>query len=356
MTEAPPILARVFRGGRVESGHRGSVALANERGDLLASCGNPSLPIFARSAAKPFQAMPLLLAGGEKRFRLSDAEIALLCASHGGEPRHTAVAAALLKRGGFRESDLECGAHMPMHEASARKLIREGRAPGALHNNCSGKHAGMLLACRLLDWPHAGYTDPGHPLQRRIRTLLAFYAGITESEVTVAIDGCNAPVFRLPLSALAVAFARLMAARVPNEEPAAPGVRSRIVRAMVRRPEMVAGTGRFTTDFLRAGKGRWIGKEGAEGVYALALSGKTRRVPCTAAVFKIEDGSARARDAITCALLDRMGALPDSLRLALADYAEPVIHNARGLVVGRIQADVSLARSRRASRPRRAPR
>ena len=132
MTKAPPILARVFRGPRVESVHRGSAAVVDERGALLSSAGDPSLPVYARSAAKPFQALPLLLAGGERRFRLSDADVALLCASHGGEPRHTAIAAGLLKKGGFRVTDLECGAHLPMHDASAKALIRSGKAPTAL--------------------------------------------------------------------------------------------------------------------------------------------------------------------------------------------------------------------------------
>ncbi|MEP6993455.1 MAG: asparaginase [Acidobacteriota bacterium] len=354
MTKAPPILARVFRGTRVESVHRGTIAVVDERGSLLASCGDPSAPVFARSAAKPFQAMPLLLAGGEKRFGLSDSEIALLCASHGGEPRHASLAGRLLRRGGFGVSDLACGAHLPMHEASARALIRAGKAPSALHNNCSGKHAGMLLACRLLGLPHAGYTDPGHPLQRRIRSLIALYAGLAEDQITVAVDGCNAPVFRLPLSSLAVAYARLMAARVPGEERLAASVRARMVRAMIRRPEMVAGAGRFTTDFLRVGRGRWIGKEGAEGVYAVGLRPSAKGRPSTGAVFKIEDGSARARDSVTIAMLGRLGRLPDELRRALAPYAEPVLRNALGRDVGRIEAEVPLTQSGARSRSRRA--
>jgi L-asparaginase II len=353
MTKAPPILARVFRGTRVESVHRGAVAAADERGRLLSSCGDASMPVFARSAAKPFQALPLLLAGGEKRFRLSDSEIALMCASHGGEVRHARLAAALLRRGGFAVSDLLCGAHLPMHDASARALIRAGKAPSALHNNCSGKHAGMLLACRLLAFPHADYTDPGHPLQRRIRSLLALYAGVSESDITVAVDGCNAPVFRLPLSALAAAYARLMAERVPGEERRAPAARARIVRALVRRPEMVAGAGRFTTDFIAAGRGRWIGKEGAEGVYAVGFRAASKRGRCVGAAFKIEDGSARARDAVTMALLERLGEIPDQTRRSLAAYAEPMVHNARGFDVGRIEADVPLARPQTRSRPRR---
>jgi L-asparaginase II len=343
VTKAPPVLARVYRGPHVESAHRGSLAVVDERGRLLQGCGDTALPVYARSAAKPFQAMPLLLAGGEKRFRLGDAEIALMCASHGGEPAHVRLAGEILKRGGFRPEDLDCGAHAPMHEASARELVRRGEKPTVLHNNCSGKHAGLLLACRALELPHVGYTDPGHPLQRRIRTILARNANVAESRITVAVDGCNLPVFRLPLSALATAYARLVAGRQPGEEASSAAVRKRIVRAMLKRPDMVAGTGRFTTDFIAAGRGRWIGKEGAEGVYALGVLAAGKRTKAFGVVFKLEDGSARPRDAVTLAALERLGVLPLEIRRALGAYAEPVVLNARGAEVGRIEADVPIA-------------
>ncbi len=346
MRKAPPVLARVYRGSHVESVHRGSLAVVDEGGRLRESCGDADVPVFARSAAKPFQAMPLLLAGGEEQFDLGDAEIALMCASHGGEPRHVRLAQRILRRAGFRLDDLCCGAHAPMHEASARELARRGEKPTALHNNCSGKHAGLLLACRALGLPHAGYTDPGHGLQRRIRALVARYADIPESRITVAVDGCNLPVFRLPLSALAGAYARLMSGRLPGEEAAAAAVRARIVRAVTKQPDMVAGTGRFTTDFLAAGRGRWIGKEGAEGVYCVGLRAAARGKAIGIA-FKIEDGSARPRDAVTLAALDRLGELPLEARRALAFYAEPPVVNALGFEVGRIEADVPIARAGR---------
>jgi L-asparaginase II len=287
--------------------------------------------------------MPLLLAGGVKTYGLSDAEIALMCASHGGEPRHVSLAAKLLRRGGFGVGDLQCGAHQPMHEPSARELIRRGQAPSALHNNCSGKHAGMLLACRLLGMPHADYADAGHPLQRRIRALLAQHANIAESEIALAVDGCNLPVFRLPLSALAAAYARLSAGRRPGEDRIAASVRGRIVRAMTRHPEMVAGAGRFTTDFIAAGKGRWIGKEGAEGVYAVGLAPRARGRRAVGIALKIEDGSARPRDAVILDLLARIAELPIEIRRALAAYAEPRVQNARGIEVGRIEAEAPIA-------------
>jgi L-asparaginase II len=354
MTKAPPVVARVYRGPRVESSHRGSVAIVDERGVFVDGCGDSAAPVYTRSAAKPFQAMPLLEAGGLRAFRLSDEEIALMCASHGGQPRHVQTAERILRKGGFRAASLECGAHAPMHEASARALLRAGASPTALHNNCSGKHAGMLLACRLLGLPEAGYVDPGHPLQRMIRRIFARYAGLAEAEIAVAVDGCSLPVLRVPLAALACAYARLLAARVPGEDRPAAAARARIVRAMTKRPFMVAGSGRFTTHFLAAGRGRWIGKEGAEGVYAIGLPASAASRHAVGVAFKIEDGSARPRDAVTLDVLARLGRLPLEARRALATYAEPRVYNARGLEVGRIEAETPIGGARHAAAGRRA--
>ena len=339
-----PVVARVLRGGRVESRHRGFAAIVDADGRLLGSVGGPHHGIWLRSAAKPFQALPLLEAGGERAFRLGDDEIALMCASHGGEPGHVRVAARLLARGGFRERDLACGAHWPMHEASARALARMGRRPGVLHNNCSGKHAGLLLACRLYGFDAAGYTDPEHPIQKEILGRLSDLCGVSSAEIPLAVDGCNLPVFFLPLSALARGYARLLASSaLPAESAARAAARRRVVRAMTASPGMVAGRERFTTDFLRVGRGAWVGKEGAEGVYAIGLrgSGGENGRPVGIAL-KIEDGSSRPRDAVTLALLDRAGLLPDRACSALSKYRLPAVHNARGEVVGAIEAEVDL--------------
>lgn len=330
----PPILARVLRGERIESAHRGHAAAVSDAAGLVASAGDPEAAVYLRSAAKPFQAMPLLEAGGERAFRLSSAEIALTCASHGGEPRHVRVAARLLTRGGFTERDLCCGADRPMHEASARALWRRGEAPTALHNNCSGKHAGLLLACRLFGYSPKGYQEIAHPIQREVLRRLSVWTGVPESRIGIAVDGCSLPVFHLPLAALASGYARLVS-------PSAGPIAARLTRAMWERPEMMAGAGRFTTDFLAAGGGRRIGKEGAEGVYAIGVRGARAGEGSWGLAFKIEDGSTRARDAVSLALLARLALLPDSVSEKLAAYRDPAVKNARGLVVGRIQADAA---------------
>jgi L-asparaginase II len=339
---APPVLARVRRGGEVESRHRGDAAVVDEEGRLLASCGNPSQAIFLRSAAKPFQVLPLLEAGGAERFGLTPRDVALICASHGGEPRHVRGAVRLLGLGGFSPRDLVCGAHPPVHEPSARKLLSRGERPTRLHNNCSGKHAGLLLACRLLGLPAKGYWQATHPLQLAIRRRLSEFGSFPEDEIGSAIDGCGLTVYRLPLSVLALAYARLLAQRVPGESPVEKRARVRVVGAMWDHPDMVAGTGFFTTEFLRVGRRRWIGKEGAEAVYAVGLRAGAAGGRAAGIALKLEDGSARARPAVTLALMRTMGWLPTSARRALADYESPPVSNAAGTVVGSIVADVPI--------------
>ena len=344
MADAPALFARVLRGGFLESGHRGDAAVVDEAGRLLASSGNPSRSIFPRSSAKPFQALALVESGGIERFRLGAAEVALLCASHAGEPRHVRAARRLLSRGGFSPRDLVCGAQEPMDPRSARRLARRGESPTKLHNNCSGKHAGLLLACRMLGHSPKGYAEPEHPLQRDIRRRLARFGSVDERGMAVAVDGCGLPVFSMPLAALAIAYARLVSRAVEGESPAQRQARRSICDAMWERPDMVAGRGRFTSAYLAAGRGRAIGKEGAEGVYAIGIRARARGEPSLGIAFKIEDGGTRARDAAALSILDRMGWLSSRMRRELAEFAAPPVVNAAGDVVGSIRAEVPIIR------------
>lgn len=316
----------------------------DDSGRPLAATGDPSRAVYLRSAAKPFQALPLLEAGGAERFRLTGPELALICASHGGEPRHVRTAQRLLDRGGFRVRDLVCGPDLPSHEPSARSLLARGKRPTRLHNNCSGKHAGLLLACRLLGFPAKGYWEPSHPLQVAIRRRLAELGSFPEAEMDVAIDGCGLAVYRLPLSALALAYARLMARRVHGETREQARARALVVQAMSSYPGMVAGTRFFTTELLRAGRGRWIGKEGAEGVYAVGVRAGAAGGRAAGIALKIEDGAARARPAVTLELMREMRWLPDSARRALRAFESPPVRNAAGAVVGSIEPEVPIIR------------
>jgi L-asparaginase II len=291
-----------------------------------------------RSAAKPFQALPLVLAGGVEGFGLSPADLALICASHGGTPEHTERAAALLARGGFSAGDLLCGAHPPMDRESARRLESEGKRPTPLHNNCSGKHAGMLLACRLLRLDSAGYVDPAHPLQQRILGHIARLSGLAAADIGVGIDGCSAPTYHLPIAAAARSYAALAHPGGADLDGPTAAALEQIVQGMAAAPEMVAGPGRFTTRLIAATGGRVVGKEGAEGFYGLAVRGPV----ALGVALKIADGGERCRDGVVLDLLRQLGSLAAAELSDLEELYAPAIHNHRGVRTGEIVPEVDL--------------
>ena len=328
----------VRRGDLVESVHAGGIAVADASGRVLLAHGDPSAVTFLRSAAKPAQVLPLLASGGRERFRLSETEIAVMIGSHGGEPMHVEAVRSILDKIGLPESALQCGAHAPFHRPSSQFLREAGRRPSALHNNCSGKHAGMLALSLLLGAPHERYLEESHPAQQRIRQAVGVLAGVDPDAIPTAIDGCSAPTFALSLQDAATLYARLLdPAGLPADLRAAA---STVVEAMRRHPEMVAGTDRLCTDLMRAGEGGLIAKIGAEGFYGLAWSedGQAR-----GASLKIGDGdSDRARPAAVLALLRARGVLPAAAAETLADRHAPPLRNHRGLLVGRVHAILDL--------------
>lgn len=345
-------LTYVLRGGMLESVHSGSIAIVDARGTLLAWAGNPNARACLRSAAKPFQAIPLLEYGGVEEFELTAEEIALICASHGGEPVHVSTAAALLRKGELDEEDLRCGAHLPLDEKSAADLRASGEPASALHNNCSGKHAGMLLATQVMDVPSAGYIDAGHPLQVLMRATLADFADVAPEEIPIAIDGCGVPAFFLSLHRAAFAYARLMAGAI--EQYAAST--SRIVSAMMRFPHYVAGNWSMTTPLMAAFDGQLLAKEGAEGFYALALSRELcrelapewgLRAPLSeealesgaiGIALKIDDGSMdRGRNPVILRTLEFLGAGLDA-HPELEPFRHSIVRNHAGTHVGEVRA------------------
>jgi L-asparaginase II len=307
-------------------------------GRLIARLGDPRMATYVRSAAKPFQALPLVLAGGIERFALTAADLALICASHGGTPEHTARAASLLARGGFTAADLLCGAHPPLDRDSDRRLQEEGAAPTPLHNNCSGKHAGMLLACRLLGLPTADYIDPAHPLQQQILDHTARLCGLPAAEISVGVDGCSAPTFHLPIEAAARSYAALAHAAGAGLDGDVDRALERIVHSMAEAPEMVAGPGRFTTRLIAATGGRVVGKEGAEGFYGIAVRGPV----ALGIALKIADGGERCRDGVVLALLGQVGSLAAAELAELSDLYDPALYNHRGLRTGAVVPEVEL--------------
>ncbi|HYU25088.1 MAG TPA: asparaginase [Thermoanaerobaculia bacterium] len=336
-------LATVYRGSHVESFHTGSIAVVDSLGRLLAFAGDPALRTCLRSAAKPFQAIPLLEYGGAEEFDLSGEEIALTCGSHGGEPIHVSTAAALLRKGELDEEDLLCGAHPPYDEKAAAELRASGDAPSPLHNNCSGKHAGMLLATKVMDVPSARYIDAEHPLQVLMRSTLADFAGLSPDEIPIAIDGCGVPAFYLSLQRAALAYARLMvAASLERYSESA----ANVVEAMTAFPYYVGGAWTITTPLMQAFGGELLAKEGAEGFYAIGIAPamaatltdrlKVADDTSVAIALKIHDGSmTRGRNPVILRTLELLGIDVDLPR-------EWPIVNVVGTRVGEVKAEFEL--------------
>ncbi|WP_034385434.1 asparaginase [Deinococcus sp. YIM 77859] len=315
------------RGGQAESIHRVHVAVVDRSGRVVARCGDPALVTFPRSSSKPVQALPLALSEPE----LPGDELALACASHAGTKEHLAVAERLLARSGSTLGDLRCGTHPPFDPAAAADLIRRGEAPTPLHHNCSGKHAGMLLACLRNGWPREGYTEPEHPLQVRIRELHAELGGVPLDDVRGGTDGCSVPAFALPLHGAARIFARL-AAPTGTLAPAL----ERVFRAMTAHPFLIAGPGRLDTTLMPLVPGL-AAKMGAEAFYGMALR-QTPHGPLGVA-FKVQDGGERARPHVALAVLAALGGpVTEELRA----LAPRVLHNWAGREVGTVEVEVPL--------------
>jgi len=326
------VAVKVYRGDVVESVHRASVAVVDSKGRLVASFGDPDLVTYVRSSIKTVQALPLLETGAADRFAFSEEELAAACSSHNGEDLHTRIVAGILHKIGLDTSALRCGAHAPYDKATAERV---GRAFTPLHNNCSGKHAGMLAVCVHKGWDVSTYLNPEHPLQKRIRALVAEEAGAPEKELAVGIDGCGAPNFALPIRRTAQIFARLMSG---DELPGDRGHElSRLRDAMLAHPDVVAGTGRVDTQFMRAFRGRvWV-KAGGESCYGMGVRERGLGI-----VAKVEDGASRAVPPLLFRILEDLGVVNERERRELEPVIDEPVRNVAGREVGRIACDIHL--------------
>ncbi|MFQ5876271.1 MAG: asparaginase [Acidobacteriota bacterium] len=334
-TSAPggyvPLVA-VLRGGHVESVHHGAIAVVDDAGRTVASAGDPGARTFLRSAAKPAQVLPLIGSGAADLFGLTEPEIAVIIGSHGGEAMHLAAVRSILSKIGLDERALQCGAHPPLHPPAARELLDRGERPLPIHNNCSGKHAGMLALAVHLGAPLDTYLDPGHPVQVRIREVVASLAGLPAASVDLAVDGCSAPTFHMPIRNAALLYARLVSTEAAGRWRAAAG---RVATAMRRHPEMVAGTDRLCTALMRAAGHDLIAKIGAEGFYGLACR---RGGTGMGIAIKIADGDGvRARHSAALETLRGLGILDERERVELLDRFVGPLRNRRGLPVGRVE-------------------
>ena len=343
-----PILVEATRGGVRESAHRGTIAVVDADGVVVASLGDIGRPIFPRSAVKVLQAIPLVESGAADLLALDDEELAVACASHNGEPAHTAVVARMLGKTGLDVSALECGTHWPYREAVQRELAATGHEPNALNNNCSGKHAGFLcLACRLnrgadLRRYAKGYVAPNHPVMRAVTASLQATTGYDLASAPQGTDGCSIPTFAVPLANLALAFARVGTGT--GLRPGTALAAKRLRAAVARHPFMVAGTGRFDTRVMERLGERVFCKVGAEGVFCASLPLRGLGV-----AIKVDDGNnARAAEVAMAAAIEAFVPLGDDEATLMRGFSDVLLSNWNGIEVGRLRAVPALRRALRA--------
>jgi L-asparaginase II len=324
-----PILVEVMRGTLVESRHRGAVAIADADGTLVWTRGDVTRPVYPRSAVKPLQALPLVESGAAERYGLDDEDLALACASHSGEPAHVAGVERMLAKAGLDAADLRCGVHWPISQPAAQALACTGTA-SALHNNCSGKHAGFLCVACALGVAHEGYTAPEHPVQREVHAVLESLTGAALPPESCAVDGCSVPTWAMPLANLAQAFARFGTGRrlAPGRAKAA----ARLRAACAAKPRHVAGTGRFCTAIMQRLGARVLVKTGAEGVFCGALPEEGLGI-----AVKCDDGAGRAAEVVMAAVIARFLRLDSADRAALEALVRPTLRNWNGIVVGALR-------------------
>lgn len=337
-----PILVEVLRGSTVESLHRGAVAVVDADGALHTRLGDIERPIFPRSAVKLLQALPLVESGAAERFGLTDEELALACASHGGEERHSRTAASMLAKAGLDVHALECGAHWPYFDGAIKAMAAAGETPSALHNNCSGKHAGFVcLGCLMAEDRDrraflSGYVKPEHPVMREVTASLQSTTGWNLANTPVGTDGCSIPTYAVPLRHLAHAFARTGTGT--GLRPGQAAAATRLREAVARAPDMVAGTGRFDSRVMAHFGERVFCKVGAEGVYCAALPELGLGV-----AVKMDDGNtARACEVVMAALIETLLPLDDDGAAFIAGFSRVVLKNWNGIEVGCLQPTAPL--------------
>ncbi len=327
-----PVLVEVTRGEKIESFHRGAVAVADAQGRIVLALGNVRRPIFPRSAIKPLQAIPLIESGAADALGLTDCELAVVCASHSGERVHLDAVRNILAKAGLDENDLACGAQWPLSERATRELERASERPRAIHNNCSGKHAGMLATAVHLGVEPRGYERPEHPVQVEITRVVSGVCAVRLEQSDMGIDGCSVPTWAMPLGSLAQGVARYASGK--GLSPVRAQAAQRLMDACLAAPVMVAGEGRFDTAIMRKLAPSVLVKGGAEGVHCAAMPEVGLGV-----VVKIDDGAKRAVEMVMMTLLSSLVLDADA---RLGDRLDAELRNWRGLEVGHLRASSTL--------------
>jgi L-asparaginase II len=330
-------LARVYRGGRIEGLHHGAVAVTDASGHLLFSVNNPDYSSYPRSSIKMIQALPVVLSGAADRFGFTERELAVCVASHTGARYHLDAVHGMLEKIGMTEADLGCGAHDPDDRSELQNLMCSNHKPSQIHNNCSGKHAGMLASCLAMNWPTAGYFEQDHPLQQWIHQLMADHAGLPPDSLGIGIDGCSLPTFYMPIASMSRVLARFTADAFNGDTPA-----GRIFRAVAAHPEMINAFGGFDTELVRVLGGRGIAKRGAMAVFIVGIN--TERYGPIGITVKIEDGNSTPMPVIVMRVLEEIGAITPDEAAELQVFREMPLRNWRGIDVGEIRAEFDVKR------------
>ena len=331
-----PITVEVTRGGMVESVHRAIAAVVDADGKPVMAWGDIDRLVYARSAIKPLQALPVLETGAADAFGLTEDQIALCCASHSGEPMHVDRVTTWLAQLGLSVANLECGPQLPYNDAAAKDILRSGAQPTRAHNNCSGKHSGMLTTAVHMGEAPRGYTTPEHPVQKRCFDAVQSMSGEDLSGTPRGVDGCGIPVFGCSLKGLATAMAR-MADPSKLSADRQHAIR-RIIKACAAHPLMLSGTDEFNSVVLAETGVTCLLKGGAEGVYAGAVPGQGLGI-----CLKVDDGAGRASKATFGAILRHLGVIDEAMERRLAHQLTPDVTNWEGRVVGRIRAPADLS-------------
>ncbi|HHY92104.1 MAG TPA: asparaginase [Firmicutes bacterium] len=325
----PEVVAVAYRGEWEESRHFGSIAVVDAQGELLYSRGDPERLTFLRSAAKPFQVLPLLETGAAAAFGFTLDEVAVMCGSHSGEDQHVERVLSILQKVGLTETDLKCGTQVPFHKPTAQRLVHAGEKPGPARNACSGKHAAMLALCRHQGWPLEGYLELEHPVQQLMLHTVADLTGYPAEQIRTGRDTCGVPVFAVPLKHMAWGYARL--ARAEHFRGERRQAIATIQRAMAQCPELVAGTGRFTTALLQTTGGRLVAKDGAEACFGIGVIPRGIGL-----AVKIEDGSDRALAPVVLEALLELNLIDADARQALRPFHRRVIKTWSGVTAGHL--------------------
>ncbi|MCL4273479.1 MAG: asparaginase [Anaerolineales bacterium] len=346
MTNPQPLLA-LTRGNIVESTHFGSIAVVNSAGKLLHSHGDPHTVAFLRSSAKPFQALPFVEQGGVDHFNLTQAELALACASHETSNLHLQTVQGMQLKVGIPEDLLQCGPHLPGDAQMLKQVIKEDITPTPNFNNCSGKHTAMLAFAKMRGLPLETYLDLDHPIQQDILKTLADMCMIDEARIEIGIDGCSAPNYAMPLFNAALGMARFCDPRGLGEPRAA--ACKKIASAMMAHPEMVSNHGEFDCELMKAGEGKFVTKRGAEGFQIVGIMPGVIGEQGIGIAFKVVDGDAsrlndalersvRVRPAVTLEILRQLGVLNEAQLDALAKFGpEKILRNYAGIITGNSQ-------------------